>query len=372
MGFRFFKRLNVLPGVQVNLSKSGGSVSVGPQGAKLTLGTSGARVTFGIPGSGLFYTTNFSLRKLGKLFGQSSEPEPSQDTAGSPIPAETPSAPRPSSPQTRPPARPPQEKLTPEFFARLSPTDEQKELAIGCQALAAGDEDTALAHFQRAIHLADGAFLAGCLALKKGRLTEATQSLTTAFTQEQELGRYLSSQGIAATMSLDITEEVAAHVGPDQRGVLLALAEAYQAQGNLAAAVDCLQRLRQLAPHDVVVKLSLAELLMEEPRPSKATCQQVVQLMEDVENETALHTALLLYKAKALRGLGLSEAAQATLTNALKRKKDRSEELLRALRYERALVYDEQGEKKRARMELEKLYAEAPDYEDIKQRLELS
>lgn len=30
MGFRFFKRLNILPGVTLNLSKSGGSVSVGP------------------------------------------------------------------------------------------------------------------------------------------------------------------------------------------------------------------------------------------------------------------------------------------------------------------------------------------------------
>lgn len=56
MGFRFFKRLNILPGVQLNLSKGGGSVSVGPQGAKMTLGTSGGRVTFGLPGTGLFYS----------------------------------------------------------------------------------------------------------------------------------------------------------------------------------------------------------------------------------------------------------------------------------------------------------------------------
>ena len=61
MGFRFFKRIGLTKGVTLNLSKSGGSVSVGPQGAKLTLGPQGARVTLGIPGTGLFYTTNFSL-----------------------------------------------------------------------------------------------------------------------------------------------------------------------------------------------------------------------------------------------------------------------------------------------------------------------
>jgi len=76
-----------------------------------------------------------------------------------------------------------------------------------------------------------------------------------------------------------------------------------------------------------------------------------------------------LYKARALYGLGLYEAARDVLTQALRRKKDRSDELLRALRYERARVYEELGQRKRARSELEKLYAESPDYEDVAARL---
>jgi len=40
-------------------------------------------------------------------------------------------------------------------------------------------------------------------------------------------------------------------------------------------------------------------------------------------------------------------------------------ELLRALRYERALVYETLGKRRQARAELGKLYAEAPDYEDV-------
>ncbi len=84
-----------------------------------------------------------------------------------------------------------------------------------------------------------------------------------------------------------------------------------------------------------------------------------------IENETPVHTALLLYKARALRGLGLLIAARETLTAAMRRKKGRSEELLRALRYERALVYEDLGQRRRARSELEKLYAEEPDYEDV-------
>src|SRR5437867_1427800 len=53
---RFWRRLRILPGVTVNLSKSGPSLSIGPRGTKVTIGRKGVRQTVGIPGSGLFAT----------------------------------------------------------------------------------------------------------------------------------------------------------------------------------------------------------------------------------------------------------------------------------------------------------------------------
>jgi len=41
------------------------------------------------------------------------------------------------------------------------------------------------------------------------------------------------------------------------------------------------------------------------------------------------------------------------------------------LGYERALVYEDLGQRRRARSELEKLYAEFPDCEDVAARLGL-
>lgn len=42
MGFRFTKRIKLLPGVTLNLSKRGvSSVSAGPEGAKVNVATSG-------------------------------------------------------------------------------------------------------------------------------------------------------------------------------------------------------------------------------------------------------------------------------------------------------------------------------------------
>lgn len=58
-GFRFWRRVSIIPGVRLNLSKSGVSVSVGKRGANLTLGGKGPRITVGLPGTGLSYTENF-------------------------------------------------------------------------------------------------------------------------------------------------------------------------------------------------------------------------------------------------------------------------------------------------------------------------
>lgn len=56
MGFRFQKRVRILPGVTLNFSKSGVSTSFGVRGARITKGRGKTRVTVGLPGSGLSYT----------------------------------------------------------------------------------------------------------------------------------------------------------------------------------------------------------------------------------------------------------------------------------------------------------------------------
>jgi hypothetical protein len=58
MGYvRFFRRVRLAPGISLNLSGGGPSVSFGVRGAHMTLGRSGVRRTVGIPWTGLFYTS---------------------------------------------------------------------------------------------------------------------------------------------------------------------------------------------------------------------------------------------------------------------------------------------------------------------------
>jgi hypothetical protein len=54
MGLRFQRRIKVLPGVRINLSKSGVGFSVGGRGAHIGITARGQRYTsIGMPGTGL-------------------------------------------------------------------------------------------------------------------------------------------------------------------------------------------------------------------------------------------------------------------------------------------------------------------------------
>ena len=70
---RFQKRIKLLPGISLNLSKSGLSVSAGPRGAKINIGKRGATATGGLPGTGISHTQ--------RIFSASPPPT---DTGGDP------------------------------------------------------------------------------------------------------------------------------------------------------------------------------------------------------------------------------------------------------------------------------------------------
>src|SRR5574340_213148 len=59
--FRFYRRARILPGLSLNISKSGPSITMGVRGLHYTVGTSGVRYTAGIPGTGLYYTSHHGL-----------------------------------------------------------------------------------------------------------------------------------------------------------------------------------------------------------------------------------------------------------------------------------------------------------------------
>jgi hypothetical protein len=71
MGFRFQKRVKLMPGVTLNLSRKGVSTSLGTTGARVTYGHGQKRTTVGIPGAGLSHTKVESTKPRNR--GQASE-----------------------------------------------------------------------------------------------------------------------------------------------------------------------------------------------------------------------------------------------------------------------------------------------------------
>jgi tetratricopeptide (TPR) repeat protein len=362
MGFRFYKSIKIAPGLRINLSKSGPSLSVGKPGATVNIGRRGTRTTVGAPGTGMSYSEQHAW---GRPAGASKPGSQTSKSVGKPSTTSRKPASAPGSP-TRP-----ADTVNLSYVQRLNLSPEEQALLEGCQALAGGDEITALVKLRQAVHLADGAYLAGLLSLKQGQYGDAVSFLSYCLEKQSELGTLLRKYGLAAEISLPITEEVEAKITPHPEGVLLALAEAHQRLSQPADAVDCLRRLLQTQPQELIVRLALAELLVDNWPTDRAACDEAIQLAEGVSNESEYHAALLLYKARALRAIGLQEGARDMLTDVLRRTKDRSVELLCALRFERALAYQALGQTTESRKDFERIYALDTQYEDVAKRLGL-
>lgn len=338
MGLRFFRRVRVLPGVTVNLSKSGASMSFGVRGAHYTVGPRGRRVTVGVPGTGLYYTQVEGARRRGGTHAAAAVA----------------------------PAFAPADRLRLGLFRRMVTSPDEQHLVDGLRALVEGDEAKALVVLRGATHLADGAMLAGILALKAGSLPEAEGYLKLALEHADQLGKALERYGVSSTLSVQISDVLTAHLPHTGEGAMLALVELCQASGRDDEALRYLTEIRKSWPEDPVVLASLCELLLG---GREDDLKQVVALTDQVQNLTPVQTVLLLYRARALRLLKLPAAAVTSATAALARRADRSDQLIREVRYERALALSDAGDVRRARTDFERLYAEDSTFADVATRL---
>ncbi|MFI5201680.1 MAG: DUF4236 domain-containing protein [Candidatus Kapaibacterium sp.] len=78
MGIRFRKYINILPGVRLNLSKSGVSTRIGPRGLSVNIGKRGTYLNAGIPGTGIFEREKLSTtgdHPHGELHSNGQAPE---------------------------------------------------------------------------------------------------------------------------------------------------------------------------------------------------------------------------------------------------------------------------------------------------------
>jgi tetratricopeptide (TPR) repeat protein len=187
---------------------------------------------------------------------------------------------------------------------------------------------------------------------------------STARFPDKLMTKFLAPGRAELALGVKITELIMARVPVDLTGATLLLAEAYQEVHRLEEAVGLVQQLHDANPDDPAIRLSLADLLFAD-----MDYDGVVEVAAGARNEDDLSVALIHLRAAALNALGHQTAAFDAFKEALAKTAKRDPELLATVRYDRALAYEQAGQRAKARADFERLYANDPDYRDVRQHL---
>jgi tetratricopeptide (TPR) repeat protein len=324
MGFRIRKSIKLAPGVRLNVSKRGLGVSAGVGGARYSVHSSGRRTVSaltGIPGITYRSTSSSGVRRRAA---------PRQEYAYSP-----PAAPKPGL------FAPKGEK---QLFKAINAEDAE-------EIKRAGDEHPD--------YVVPSYALAG-LMLANDRPKEAKPVLENVFAIGSDPAQHTFMQKyFPAEVEIKITEGVTAHLPVGRDAVGLALAELYQADGEIERATDAVE---QLDP-TTYAAVSLAELYTQASR-----YDNVIELTEGIANEDDASALLLVFRGVAFRELGFHDAAHEAFKDAL-RSRSRTQTIRHHALFERAQNYKAQGKKAMARKDLERILVEDSDYEGVRDQL---
>ena len=339
MGFRMRRSIQLMPGVRLNMSKTGIGYSVGVKGFRVSQGADGkVRQTMSLPGTGISHVTTLgssATRQDGNNDGASGSGQPDAALAE---PNQTASG-------IRKPGllAPKAHKLLADAFIAGEPP---KVDAVGYS-----NDRVSLA----------AATLAGFLYLDAQNLERSGALLAWAFAtgKDPERDEFIS-QYVQTMLDLQVVPGTTVKLAINRNAVGLALAEVLQAQGQLAEAALIVE---QLVP-DSVTALSLADLYVALGRFGDA-----VKLTEGLGNSDDLTALLCVFRGIAFREQGYFDAARLALKEAL-RFRSRHPVVRHRAWLERARCYEQEGKRSLARKDLERILAEDSTYPGLTEALD--
>lgn len=350
MGMRFYRRISLGKLARLNISKSGIGLTLGFPGLRLTTGPTGTFFTLGLPGTGMSYRkkiggeSGFRWPDWRTLFAKEDSPKLLASEQATPLLA----------PQ---PDMPPTERRFVEGLVHYR--EGRLEAALEAFLNIASEEPGAAA-------LA-GAILAGTA----GNAPTAARQLERIIQAEEEgefptplMQKYL----VDTEIQIDVTPTVSVTAPIDIITVSLLLVEMYQKQNKIDEALSLLEELDELTEGQIpLITLSLCELYA-----LAGVWDGIIDRAHAVEAVTDDVTLQILnFHGRALQEKDLPEAAIATFTKALRRRKGLNPTLLHEARYWRARSYEQVGKKSRANQEYQRLFAEAPEFRDVAEKLDL-
>jgi len=356
MSFRFFKRVRILPGVGLNFGTHGASVSVGPRGFKLTFSPRGVRGSVGLPGTGMFYSFPVLTHEAAKP-----APTPTPPRRSEPVGHSAPVAPA-QAPQPTPAA----DVIQPSVPIDTSPVASQpaaqpSRFEKGIEFYRSGNLSAALERFTSLPDDPSAQFAAAAIFFQRGYCVNALEHATQAH-QLVEIQGHVAEGSL--TITLAITEEVSLEIAPTSDGIVLLAAEICQQMGKFDQAMQCLRELLKRDDDNVIIKLSLAELLYD-TATNEDSMHEIVRLGKRIEPTDVAAIGLLLYKARALYKVRMNEGIPAMLMPILNAGDPLPHDLTLALRYQIGLAHEALGQADLARQQFSHIYAEDADYEDV-------
>jgi len=339
MAFRARKSISLGGGLRLTASKSGLGLSAGTRGVRYSVHSSGRRTaSVGVPGAGVGYTKSWQAGGRGSR------------TRQRPVPVQTSAPPKPG------------------MFAPAH----EKAFYKAVQAFLKGDTDGAAALFREAAtkdtkdkSLSDD-FFAGLISAQTGDDQAAIPLLEKVVQDQRPLPDELMHRYVPdGSLSVGVTENVRVEVPFGSLAAVLTLVECYQANDRHDEAIGLLQQLIELDADPALV-LSLCDLYAETD-----AWNEIVELAAGTRNEDDISLQVRLFQAEALERQGMNDAALEAYKDALRSTK-RDGELLKAARYGRGRLYLQIGKNAQGRKDLERVYADDPQYRDVAELLHTS
>jgi tetratricopeptide (TPR) repeat protein len=334
MGFRVQKSIRLGDHMRINLSKSGIGASIHILGVTLGTGPRGAYMSADLPGSGLSYRKHLSGGR--------------QTTRNAP-PIQTQAEPAPKKP-------------APGFFA----PGHEKELFKGEQAYQNGQVASALEHFLNAATQEPGAAImaATLLVADEANRPRAVELLERVVQSDAPFPTPLMEKYLAdVNITIQITPNLAVAVPVNGPAAILFLVELYQATQRVREAIALLEEVVELSSEPILL-LSLCELYA-----SGNLWEGIIDRAQAVEPKDDVTASIVIFYGQAMQVQQLHDAAISVFNKVLRKKSGRDPLVLREAAYGRAISYEAQGKSAQARREWELLYAEAPTFRDVAQRL---
>ena len=347
MGFRFFRRIRLLPGVYLNMGKTGTSLSLGPRGMKTTISSKGIRHSLGIPGTGWSYQTplkKWNDNNQAPNIGNNSQEQ--KNTTENDY-----------------------QKLEFSFLKKLICPKEEMALAQGIQACLLQDYSEAELYLNQALCYVDGAFTLGVIYLNEGRYTEAEMQLAKAEQTPESIGEFYRKYDLGMKMHIEITPYYAVDYEANAMASYIAHVKAFQQLNRHADACRLLLALYKAMPQNLDVMIFLAEIVLEKEPGNQQWMNAIINMTNNLQNDSYAHAVLLLSKAEAFDNIGMTEVAITTLTSVLSKKKDRPLDFLLEAQYQRGVLFLKIGKKTQAKKDLNAVFAINPGYANVNQLL---